>query len=66
MHPQPLTNVQLELVKLYSTDLKQRELLELKQLLANFFAQKAIKGADKIWDEEKLSNQDMEMWLNEP
>ncbi len=65
MHPQSLTNVQLELVKLYSTDLKQRELLELKQLLANFFAQKAIKGANKIWDDKKLSNQDMETWLNE-
>ena len=65
MYPQPLTNVQLELVKLYSTDLKQRELLELKQLLANFFAQKAIKSADKIWDERKLSDQDMEIWLNE-
>jgi len=65
MYPQSLTNVQLELVKLYSTNLKQRELLELKQLLANFFAKKAIKEADKIWDEKNMSDQDMEIWLNE-
>ncbi len=63
MYPQTLTNLQLEIIKLYSTSLERQELLELKQALADFFARKAIKEADKIWEEQNLSNQAMETWL---
>ncbi len=63
MNAQPLTNLQLELLKLYSTNLNQKDLLEIKRLLANYFAQRAIKGADKIWEEKGLSNEDMKKWL---
>ena len=38
MYPQTLTNLQLEILKLYATDLEHQDLLELKQVLANFFA----------------------------
>ena len=65
MNAQPLTNVQLELLKLYSTNLSQEDLMHLKKLLAMYFAQKAIKGADKIWEERGFSNADMKKWLNE-
>ena len=65
MYPQTLTNLQLEIVKLYSTEMERQDLLELKQVLANFFAQKAIQEADQIWDEQNLSDDDMEAWLNE-
>jgi hypothetical protein len=37
-----------------------KELNELKFIIANFFAQKAISEADKIWDEKNLSHQEME------
>jgi len=30
-----------------------------------FFANKAIQEADRIWEQQNLSNQDMEKWLNE-
>lgn len=62
MNTQPLTNLQLELLKLYSTNLNQKDLLEIKRLLANYFAQKAIKGADKIWGEKGLPNEDIRKW----
>ena len=65
MFSQAMTNLQLEIVKLYSTEMERQELLELKQVLANFFAQKAIKEADEIWDEQNLTDADMESWLNE-
>ncbi|MCB9431260.1 MAG: hypothetical protein H6668_04665 [Ardenticatenaceae bacterium] len=65
MYPQTLTNLQLEIVKLYSTKMERQDLLELKQVLANFFAQKAIQEADQIWDEQNLTDDDMEAWLNE-
>ncbi|NJO18123.1 MAG: hypothetical protein HC877_21050 [Thioploca sp.] len=60
-----LSNLQIELLKLYSTDLPEPELIELKILLANYFAQKAIQGADRIWEEKPLFSHDMETWLNE-
>ena len=63
--PNPLSNVQMELLKLYSTDIKEKDLEELKKVLANYFAQKAIKEADKIWDQKKMSADTMEKWLNE-
>ena len=37
----PLTNLQLELLKLYSLDLSDDQLLEIKRLIANYFAEKA-------------------------
>ncbi len=64
-NPQPLSNVQMELLKLYSTDIKEKDLEELKKVLANYFAQNAIKEADKIWDQKKMSADTMEKWLNE-
>lgn len=60
-----IENLQQEIIKLYSTDLDYQELLGLKQILADFFAQKAINEADKIWDEQNLSDETMETWLNE-
>lgn len=68
----PATNVpteketlQQEIIQLYSTDLNYQELQSLKQILADFFARKAISEADAIWDEEDLSDQLMDTWLNE-
>lgn len=58
-------NLQQELIKLYATGLDYQELVSLKQILADFFARKAIHEADKIWDEQNLSDQVMETWLHE-
>ena len=65
MYAQRLSNVQLEILKLYSTDLSFSELLEFKQELANFFAKKAIQDADRIWEQKGLTNDCMDTWLNE-
>ena len=55
----------MELLKLYSTDIKEKDLEELKKVLADYFARKAIKEADKLWDQKKMSADTMEKWLNE-
>jgi transcription initiation factor IIE alpha subunit len=60
-----LSNVQLELLKLYSTNLTEKDLTALKKLLAKFYAERAIQTADQIWDQKKLTDKDMEAWLNE-
>ena len=65
MLSQPLSNVQKELLKLYSQDLSPEELEELKTLLGKYYARKASKNADKVWDERKYSDETIEEWLNE-
>ena len=60
----PLNNVQIELMKLFSTNLSDNELMELRDLLSRFYADKAIRKADSIWEEKGLTNDDMERLLN--
>ncbi len=60
-----LTNIQLELLKLYSTDLDENDLTELKEQLAQFYSKKSIEQANKVWKEKNLTNDDMVNRLNE-
>ena len=60
----PLSNVQLELLKLFSTNLDDKDIIELKDLLSGFYADKAIAKADLIWDEKKFNDEEMDKWLN--
>ncbi len=63
--PQPLSNLQLELLKLYSTGISDEYLLELKDLIAQFLFEKARNQADQIWDEKGYSQTTIDQWLNE-
>jgi hypothetical protein len=60
----PLSNIQIELLKLFSTNLNDKDLIELKDLLSSFYADKAIAKADDIWDEKQLTDGEMDKWLN--
>jgi hypothetical protein len=50
----PLSNLQLELLKLYARNVSQEDLLQIKYMLARYFAQKATDLADKVWVEKEL------------
>ena len=60
-----LSNLQLELLKLYSTNVEEDDLNDVKMLLAKYFSEKAISEADNVWETKNLSNKDMDKWLNE-
>ncbi|ANH81107.1 hypothetical protein A8C56_09060 [Niabella ginsenosidivorans] len=60
-----LSNLQQELIKLYSTDIKEEDLLHIKRYLASYFANKAIDEADVIWMQKGYTNDTMNQWLNE-
>ena len=64
-HAAPLSNIQQELLKLYSSDIDEADLLHIKKYLARYFADKAIKKADEIWEVKKYTNETMKQWLNE-
>jgi hypothetical protein len=65
MQPSRLSNVQQEILKLYSTELSETDIYELKSQLAHYYARKAIAQADKVWEEKGYSAEDMNNWLNE-
>ena len=65
MQAQKLTNLQLELLKIFSYQLNQQQLTAIKNLLANYFAGQAIQEMDKLWEENNWDNSTMTNWANE-
>jgi len=61
---QLFTNVQLEIIKTFNVDLPENELIEFKNMLADYFAQRAIAGANKVWDEKGWTSEDVDRMLN--
>lgn len=62
---QPLSTLQLELLKLFARDIEDNDLIEIKKLLIQYFANKAIDSADKVWEQNKWNEQDEYRFLNE-
>ena len=60
-----LSNLQQELLKLYSADIADEDLLHIKRYLSKYFALKAIGEADKVWDQKGYTNETMDQWINE-
>lgn len=63
--PSILSNLQLELLKLYANNISDKQLVEIKLLLANYFAQQATDAMDKLWETQDLSAETMVEWTNE-
>jgi hypothetical protein len=61
----PLSNIQAELLKLFSMDLPEEQLIELKKVMAGFLLQKARDKADAIWDEKQYSDEKLRKLLDE-
>lgn len=59
----PLSNLQLELIKIFSYELSDSDLLEVKRILSKHFADKASDEVDRLWEDKKWSNDDMDAWL---
>jgi len=60
-----LTNVQLELLKLFQYNLPDKQLVEIKYMLAKYFAKTATDEMDRLWEENNWTNDTMETWANE-
>lgn len=53
----PLTNLQFELLQLFAQEVKEEDLLAIRQLIANYFANKAMDLADAVWEQENWSEE---------
>jgi len=66
MHQQnyPLTNMQLELLKLFTRDIEETDLIEIKRMIVKYLGKKLAQKADKVWEEKQWTNDDMDNLLN--
>jgi hypothetical protein len=65
IHTQKLTNLQLELLKIFSYKIAENQVIEIKQLLSNYFADKATEEMDRLWEENNWTEETMKEWSNE-
>ncbi len=61
----PMSNIQLELLKLYANDISDEQLYEIKLLLGRYFAERATALMDEFMEERGLSGEDMIKWAHE-
>lgn len=54
----PLSNLQREILKLYSQNITEEDLLAIRKLIARYFAEKAMDIADQVWDEKGMTQED--------
>jgi len=60
----PLNNNQLEILKLFSRELDDKDLLEIKRLIVRYLAEKVTKLADQAWEEKNWTQDEMERLIN--
>lgn len=60
-----LTPVQLELLKTFSRPIPEEQVLEIRQLLADYFARKADEGVHELFAEKNWDATTVENWLND-
>lgn len=62
--PKSLSNLQLELLKLYGCDVSDRTLVEIKLMLAKYFAERGSDAMEQVWESRTLTPDDMLHWAN--
>lgn len=60
----PLTKLQLELLKLYSHEVSDKDLANIKELIGRYFADRLSNIADAAWDRNHWTQKDMENILD--
>ena len=63
--PSRLSGLQLELLKIYSYNPSESELLEIKELLAQYFSNKLVKNMGQWAEENNITNSDLDKWLED-
>ena len=59
----PLNDQQLEILKLFSRELDEEDMREIKKLIVRYLAQKVSRLADEAWEKNDWSDDDMERLL---
>lgn len=62
----PLNKAQLELLKLFSRVNNEEELNEIRAIIGQYYANKGIAEANRLWDERGYTQKTMDDWMKEP
>ncbi len=65
MENQKLSSLQLDLLKVYSFEPDEDDLLAIRKLLASYFSDKLIGKVQQAVEERQITEQDLDRWLNE-
>lgn len=65
MQSQKLSQLQLELLNVYSFQPDEKDLRAIKKLLAQYFSDKLVRRVNKAVTERNISEQDLDRWLDE-
>lgn len=60
-----LTNLQLELLKVFSYELEEHQLLEIRELLSRYFADKATEEMDALFEKNNWGVAKIEEWAGQ-
>ena len=60
-----LTNLQLELLETFSYELSEEQLLEIRQMLMDYFADKITSGMDQLFEENNWGEEKIQEWATE-
>jgi hypothetical protein len=63
--PNKLSNLQIELLKVFQFDLPDYQLIEIKNILTKYFAKSATAEMDKLWEQNNWSEDTIKAWANE-
>lgn len=63
--PVSFSNLQKELLKLYAAGVSDEDLLQIRLLISNYFADKATKATDAFLKEKNISTDEYNNWENE-
>lgn len=62
--PTKLTALQLELLKLFARNPSEEELTDIKSLIARYYAERADKEMDKLWEQNGWTADEMREWAS--
>ena len=63
--PSSFSNLQKELLKLYAAGVSDEDLLQIRLLIGNYFAEKATKSMDDFLKEKNISIEEYNNWEHE-
>ena len=65
MQASKLSSLQLDLLKVYSFQPSEEDLLAIRQLMANYFSDKLIGTVQRTVEEKGITEGDLTRWLND-
>jgi hypothetical protein len=60
----PLTNLQMELLKLFSRQLPDKDLLAIKDLIAQYLLERSFELADEEWNKRGYTQEEFQKKIN--